>query len=59
MLKEFGLTLLRGFLFILFAIVVIFIGVGVVIMVGIIVPKPILTVCGVIIVVWFVGAVIG
>ena len=59
MLKEFLLTLLNGFLFILFVAVVIYIGLCIVIIIGTIVPKPILAICGTIFVVWFVGALIG
>ena len=57
-MKDFLLTLLSGFLFILGVLVFVMVIMGVLLLVTAIVPKTILYVVGTMFVVWFVGAVI-
>ena len=57
-MKDFLFTLWSGFVFIILAAVLIFIGLGIVILIGTLIPEPIIIVCVSIFVIWFVGAVI-
>ena len=57
-MKEFLLTLLNGFIFIVVIAAIIFIGLSLILLIGTFIPKPIITICVTIFVIWFVGAVI-
>ena len=57
-MKDFLLTLLNGFVFIIIVVGIIFIGLSFILLVGTFIPKPIITIGVSIFVLWFVGAVI-
>ena len=57
-MKEFLLTLLSGFIFIVVSAAIVFIGLSVMLLISTIIPKTILYIIITIFVVWFVGAVI-